>query len=147
MGGIAIAFAIVLAMGMYLLDKHGLLKRALIISLKAGGFALLVGLIGIGLMLGYHSWKTSHPAKQTTPQNPPDESAWQVVSESPAPSAAKIYTVSHAELARSKLFRRATEEGRISLLQSTDSFYAGLDKSAQRISGSALGGDQDRARV
>ena len=45
----------------------------------------------------------------------------------------KLDTVSHAELARTKLFRNATEHGKISLLQSTDSFYAAVDKSAQRI--------------
>lgn len=58
---------------------------------------------------------------------------WQVASESPSPKDAKSFTVSHAELARTKLFRGATEEGRISILQSTDSFYAAVDKSAQRL--------------
>jgi hypothetical protein len=144
MGGIAIAVAIVVAMAMYLLDKHGLLKRALVVSLKVAGFAVLVALVVIGMIWGYQSWRASHPIKQAAQRGQQqsrssDESAWQVVSESPGPNAAKTYTVSHAELARTKLFRGSTEEGRIALLRQTDSFFAAVDISAQRIIANRLG--------
>lgn len=45
----------------------------------------------------------------------------------------RTFTLSYSELARTKLFRGVTEEGRITLLRQTDAFFSAVDNSAQHI--------------
>jgi hypothetical protein len=101
-------------------------------GLRICAYACFVALIIVGSIWLFRSWETSRALKREAESGINDRAGWEVVRESPIPNPQRMYQVSYAELARTKLFRNSTMSGRIRLMQEVDSFFAAVDEGSQR---------------